>query len=192
MHRSHRVVVQLVSLVAGMSLASASLLAGTARAAVNAFLDVPGIPGESTSPLPGLIEVLSYDFAVTPAATVKPLKVSAPCGGHVALPQANRITITKNLDKASPLLFQAAAEGTTFQTVTLHLFDATTGTESFTLTLSNTIFSSITHSAGGGVPTETLTLSSASLQTTYVKPGDPTTTSSASWVACIPPGRGGQ
>ena len=190
-HRAIRTLGQRVVLLA-LAIAVASGRPSQAAAAVTTFLDIPGLPGESTSPLaPGLIEVASYEFSITPAATIKPPKVAVPCGGSVKLPQANRFMVTKNIDKASPGLLQAAQQGTAFSTVTLHVFDAATSTEYFKITLTNATISSITHalSATDSRPSETVLLSSSSTQTAYVKPGDPSTTSASSWVACIPPGR---
>ena len=189
MHKTHRGSRHLVGLGIALILGTVVSLAAEAGAAM--FLEVPGIPGGSTSPLgTGEIEVLSYQLSVTPQVSAKPPKTSQACGGTVSKPPASKVTITKYIDVASPQLFAATAQGTSFPTVTLHVFKGTSQTEYLTLTLSNAVITSDVHGGtdGGDVPTEALGFSAAAVQTAYVNPDNTASGSTAGWNACTRPG----
>ena len=168
--------------IAVMVLAGATLIPIPCAALFDAFLDVPGIPGESTAPeAPGQIDVISFGSSVTPSRSV-----GTACGAKSGK-IVNSFFVSKQIDKASPKLFLAAAQGTNFATVTLRLFkpDPTTGSpvNYVTITLSNAVVSSIN---GGGVhsddPQETVTFAYAAIQYDYAKPGGgPAGVSSAAW-----------
>ena len=113
-------------------------------------LTIPGIPGESTRMHDG-IDLMSFSWGVH-----NPSKVHSP------EPRASifgDFTVTKRLDKASPLLMLASAEGQRFGSATLvSSADAGVpgGSPFLTVTLSNVLVSDY-HSNGscdGGFPTE--------------------------------------
>jgi type VI secretion system secreted protein Hcp len=87
--------------------------------AFDAFLNVDGIPGESTDDAHAdWIEVLSYSSGVSQTASA-----SASSGGGASAERADfqDFSIVKALDKASPKLAVACADGTHIATVVLEL-----------------------------------------------------------------------
>lgn len=170
--------------IAVMVLAGTTLIPIPCAAVFDAFLDVPGIPGESTSPLAtGQIDVVNFGSSVTPTKSI-----GSACGGKEGK-IANGLFVTKQIDKASPKLYLAAAKLMHFPTVTLRIFraDPVTGTpiNFLTITLTDAIVSSIN---GGGAesdvenPLETVTFAYAAIQYDYAKPGGtPADASSAAW-----------
>jgi type VI secretion system secreted protein Hcp len=170
--------------IAVMVLAGATLIPIPCAAVFDAFLDVPGIPGESTSPLAtGQIDVVSFGSSVTPAKIF-----GSGCGGREGK-IVNAFFVTKQIDKSSPKLYLAAAKLTNFPTVTLRAFraDPVTGTpvNFLTITLTDAVVSSIN---GGGAesdvenPLETVAFAYAAIQYDYAKPGGtPADASSAAW-----------
>ena len=87
--------------------------------AFDAFLKVDGIPGESTDDAhPESIEILSYSAGVSQTASG-----SASSGGGASAERADfqDFSVVKALDKASPKLAVACADGTHIPTVTLEL-----------------------------------------------------------------------
>lgn len=89
------------------------LLAATGvRAEVEAFLQIPTIPGEADEAAHGdWIDIESFSFGA----------VQRPGPGFGLF--AAEFVVAKRLDKASPLLFLACAQGTVLETVTLDLID---------------------------------------------------------------------
>lgn len=87
--------------------------------AFDAFLKIDGIPGESTDDAHGdWIEVLSYSTGVSQATSA-----SASSGGGASSERADfqDFSIVKTLDRASPKLGVACADGTHISEVTLEL-----------------------------------------------------------------------
>jgi type VI secretion system secreted protein Hcp len=87
--------------------------------AFDAFLKVEGIPGESTDDKHAdWIEILSYSAGVSQTASA-----SASSGGGASAERADfqDFSVVKTLDKASPKLAVACADGTHIPTVTLEL-----------------------------------------------------------------------
>jgi type VI secretion system secreted protein Hcp len=87
--------------------------------AFDAFLKVDGIPGESTDDAhPDQIEVLSYSSGVSQRSSA-----SASSGGGASSERADfqDFSIVKTLDKASPKLAVACADGTHIPEVVLEL-----------------------------------------------------------------------
>jgi type VI secretion system secreted protein Hcp len=84
-------------------------------AAVDAFIKFDGVSGESHQPgRTGWIEIDSWSFGASQAGTH-----SYGSGGGEGKVSVHDISITKKMDKASPLLANAALTGKHFQTVTL-------------------------------------------------------------------------
>jgi type VI secretion system secreted protein Hcp len=148
------------------------------------FLDVPGIPGEAMfPPAAGQIDVLSFSTGVGPQ---KQPKASGQygavglCAAPSSKPLLSAFCVVKNIDKASPKLFLAAAQGTNFATVTVSAYKIAGGVEGttpyITYVLSNAIVASVQHSSltasDATVPTETVCFNSDKVQVS-VAPVDP-------------------
>ncbi len=176
-------------LVAALALAAAIVAPAQSRALFDAFLDVPGIPGEATSPLgPNQIAVLSYSVDI---GTYGKFRGSGACTAKEPK-MADSITVTKTTDKASPKLLTAAAIGTRFPTATLRLFETSPPMLNYlTITMTNALITAIRNggtSSGTEVATEQVTFSFASVTYEYVKldvGGVPESTSST-WSTCSP------
>lgn len=87
--------------------------------AFDAFLKIDGIPGESTDDKhKDWIEILSYGWGVS-----QPSSGAASTGGGASAERADfqDFTISKTIDKASPKLFLACADGTHIKEVKLEL-----------------------------------------------------------------------
>jgi type VI secretion system secreted protein Hcp len=126
------------------------------NAAVDAFLDIKGIPGESQDARhKDEIEILSWSMGasqVSPSAGSR-LSASRPC--------VKDISFSKTLDKASPLLFASAVSGMHIPQATLTLRKAGGNqAEYLIMKLENIIVSS--YQSGGGsadvVPTDSFSL----------------------------------
>jgi len=84
------------------------------RAAFDAFLSIPGVPGESTnSAHPNWIVVLRITNDLRQATSP----------GQSGTRVKSSLVILKELDKASPLLYQACATGLRYSLLTLELSD---------------------------------------------------------------------
>src|SRR5437764_10867648 len=81
-------------------------------AAVDAFLKIDTIPGESTAPgHQGWTDLESFSWGATPAAAPT---AAAKCSFH-------SFNFTKKLDKASPMMAQAAMTGMLLPAVTIEV-----------------------------------------------------------------------
>jgi len=160
-----------------------SVFASGSRADI--FADIPGIPGESTAAVaPNQIEVRSIQFGSghTPFAIAK-LKTSAACGAKTP-PPVCQVVLTKGVDKASPKLFMAAAMGTRFPTVTITFYRSDAGglTQYFKIKLADVLIDTMSSSSlSVDTPTETVSLSCTSMDTTYSKIGNPDETATATF-----------
>lgn len=147
-----------------------------AAGAYDIFLSIPGIPGESTaSDHTNDIVVRSFSFGVTAGAT-------AVGAGGTTPPTFSTISISKPLDKASPLLYVNCATPKPLDTVVLTLRDSANGTNEFyKVTMNDVTISSVKTSGETGEdrPTEFVTLSFKKIQWKYTpvdsngKPGTP-------------------
>lgn len=140
----------------------------------DAFLKIDGVQGESTdSKHSNEIEVLSYHWGCSQAVTGTVSSTGNLSGQRVNM---DALTVTKQLDKASPLLSQHCAEGKVFPTVTLTLHRAGGNKEKYMeYKLTNALISSV-HVGGssqgeGGVPTEEVGFSFTKIDLTYTKVG---------------------
>ena len=121
------------------------------------YLKIDGIQGESRAKgHEGQIDVESFSWGVsnTPAAGG---------AGRVGKPKFSDISISKLLDKASPLLMQAVANGKANKSVTLYGAAAggeRSGADFLTITLSDVLVSSFQESgaSGGGGLQDSLSL----------------------------------
>jgi type VI secretion system secreted protein Hcp len=126
--------------------------------AADLSLRIPGIPGDSTTPLhTGDIALQSMGFGLTnPNPT--------------ASASYSEVTVTKLLDKASPLLSANCARGQSFASMTIFQTRTNdTAVDLMKLTLNNAIITShsTAASANEGRPTETLTLHASSFTWSY-------------------------
>ena len=111
------------------------------------------------------IEIESFDFKVE-----NPVTFGAGAGISGGKSTASALTVSKLLDRSSPLLFLGCAAGTKYPTVTLE-FTKMTGAETqatyYKITLSNVIVSSLETSSGGERASDTVALSFERIVTDY-------------------------
>jgi type VI secretion system secreted protein Hcp len=116
------------------------------------WLDIPSIPGEATDIAhANQIDVLSWAWGVNNPGCPG----GAASGGTVTL---NALNVKKGIDKASPLLMLAAAQGTNLGTVTLGVRKAGATFDYLSFQLSNVVISRHSISSGGDRPTESLSI----------------------------------
>ena len=90
---------RLRQLAAGVVVSLLAALGGAPAASADIFLEIPGIPGESTAEgQENSIDVLSYSWGAA--------------GGDGARARLQPLNVSKNVDAASPLLFQRLVQGT--------------------------------------------------------------------------------
>jgi type VI secretion system secreted protein Hcp len=131
----------------------------TARAAgFDAFLEIDGIEGESTKPgHVGEIDIESFSWSVK--------KTNAAAG-----PTLSEFVIAKKVDKSSPKLFEACAQGQPIPTVTLTCRKAgTTQPQYYTVTFEECLVSSYQSggSSGDDRPTESISFNYTKITFTY-------------------------
>jgi type VI secretion system secreted protein Hcp len=121
------------------------------------FLKIKSIKGESTDKThAGDIQVESFSFGATAQTNIG----SATSGAGAGKRSVSTFTITKKLDSASPLLFQAEGTGEIFPEVDLLFAHKVKGSEQdfLQLKIDNALITSIQDgAAAGGAPTEQVT-----------------------------------
>jgi type VI secretion system secreted protein Hcp len=154
-----------VARVLAAGIAATMWFSTAAFGAVDMFLKIDGIEGESTDARhPGAIDVQGYSFDVTaPTST-------GGGGGGAGKVSMSDLSVMKRFDKASPKLMEACANGKHFPKAVLTCRKA--GTEQhdfFTVTMSDVQISSLssTGSSGDDVPTESLSLNFAKIEFRY-------------------------
>lgn len=150
------------------------------------FLKVGDLMGESLEKThAGWIEVASMEFKIE-----NPVTLGSGSGSITASKaKGSALTITKLLDRSSPLLFLGCATGTAYPTVTLELTRLNASSIPVTyyrITLSNVIVSNLGTSSLGERPAESVALSYEKIVTDYFmqdsKGNVPSTpTSTATW-----------
>ena len=138
-------------------------------AAYSIFLRLDGIEGEATnSDFENQIVVTSFSHGMS---------ILAPTGGSsgpgTSKPTFTDLTITKSLDKASPLLYLNCAQGKVIKTATLTLCqqDEDKTTVFYTIKLGQVLVTSVRssgNSGGDSRPTETITLNFSTIDCKYV------------------------
>jgi type VI secretion system secreted protein Hcp len=161
----------------GTELVGAAATSGT-PAFFDVFLDIAGIPGESTTPGHlNSIEVLSWSWGVTQGVSLGGSGNRGPLTGHVSL--------VKRIDKATPLLFLRCRDGTPITLATVQL-TRTDGQTYMRYDLKNVMITAITHGDvnGDGVPDEKIDLDLNGGTLTYTPfdaTGKPLAPISAQW-----------
>jgi type VI secretion system secreted protein Hcp len=144
--------------------------------AVEIFLKLDGIDGESIkSGAEGWIELFSFSNGAS-----NPSSVAFGTGSGAGKVDLSSLSLQKQLDKASPKLFLNCCAGTHIATGQMIVREATGGDTTqtyFQYDLTEVFIDSISWggSAGGGKPSESVSVSAKSLQVTYL-PQDSTGT----------------
>ncbi len=135
--------------------------------AFDAFIKIDGIEGESTDDKhSGWIEATNYNLGLSQAVSST---ASSSGGASAERASFQDFSFTKDVDKASPLLALACADGTHINTITVELCRAGTDKVKFMeYKLTNCIISSVSNSGGGGdFPKESLTVNFGKINWAY-------------------------
>jgi type VI secretion system secreted protein Hcp len=136
--------------------------------AFDAYIKFDGIEGESSdSKHIGWIEITSCDMEIN-----QTISTTASSAGGAGAERADfsDLSFTKLLDKSSPMLAVACADGTHFNTATIEL--CRSGTEKIKfmeIKLTNSFISSLALSADGDFPSETVTLNYGKIEWKYTQ-----------------------
>ncbi len=133
---------------------------------VNTFLAIDGIQGESTDAShPNTIEIESWSFGETLSSTTS--SSGGAGAGKVSMQDIH--FVTKTVDKSSPKLLLAGANGEHIKDATLYVRKAGSSTDYLKITLSDILVSS--YQTGGSsssdVPTESFSLNFAKIEYSY-------------------------
>ncbi|HXH08250.1 MAG TPA: type VI secretion system tube protein Hcp [Alphaproteobacteria bacterium] len=116
--------------------------------AIDAFLKIDGIPGESTDDKhKNWIEIESYAFSVT-----QPVSVASATGGRTASRVSiNDFQITKVADKSSPHLLLACCDGRHIKEVKVEVCEASQNKHTYLVyTMNDVVVSSVQPAASKG------------------------------------------
>jgi type VI secretion system secreted protein Hcp len=125
----------------------ALLASAPAWAAVNAFLHIDGVKGQSKD-IQNAIDLQSFSWGASRG-------MSSSTGGQAGAPNVSEIMITKSVDSASPVLMKCAATGCHYPSATLYVRKAG-GSQLEQYQLSDVMLSHFS-SSGGDRPTESIT-----------------------------------
>lgn len=140
--------------------------------AFDCFLEIDGIPGESTdSKHTGWIELLSFSHGLSQTPGGGGRSATAGAGGRA---EHQDMVIAKYLDKATPKIAEALNLGKPIKTVTIALHRATGEKEQYTEYIMDNVFitsQSINATPGGGdaVPMEQVTFNYSAIKLTYTE-----------------------
>ena len=111
----------------------------------SAFMKFEGVDGESAdSKHQDWIDILSWKWGIT-----------APTPGTIGKAEAKDFTLTKWIDKASPLLYLACCTGTEYDKVTFNLVEPTGEREQYMQFNMHKVFITSVTGPGGGSPSPT-------------------------------------
>jgi len=151
------------------SLVGFGVAAGTAHA--DLFVQVAGEKGEATAKgFEGWIQAQSFSYGVSQSGAS-----TRAGGGGAGKATLTDLTITKLVDRTSPVLFTAAATGKRYPTVAVHV---TAGGERgqtafYRILLSDVLVSSVQVSGSGSDrPSESVTFNFAKIEIEYVITGE--------------------
>lgn len=136
--------------------------------AFDAFVKIDGIDGESTDDKhAGWIEIISYDTGVTQRSSATASSVG---GASAERADFHDFSFTKQLDKASPKLALACADGTHIATITVEICRAGTDKVKFMeYKMTNCIISGVSTSGGGDFPQESVSVNYGKMEWAYVQ-----------------------
>jgi type VI secretion system Hcp family effector len=130
------------------------------------YLKLDGIPGESTDVgHVGWIDVLSFQWGGSAGTSAAGAAVRASQGRRSTV---SSIVITKGMDKSSTVLQKAATTGQHLKTAVLEMISASKN-ETYRITLSDAVISSLRVSTVNGRPTESITFVFGKLEIQYGK-----------------------
>jgi type VI secretion system secreted protein Hcp len=136
--------------------------------AFDTFIKIDGIPGESKDHgHNGWIEVLSFDHEV-----IQPVSKAASTSGGGTAERANYsgFTVVKNVDLASPKLFEASFTGKHIKEITIDFCGAGGSKEIYLkVVMTQVIISKFQQCSGGDFPIETIIMSPGTVTMTYNK-----------------------
>ena len=135
----------------------------TSTAALNAYLKIDNIKGESTDEgHKDEITIESWSFGATSGASL------AGGGAGTGKSCLTDIAFVKPVDRASPALLQAAMLGARIPAATLAVRKSGEGQKDYLIiTLKDVLVTSVSQSSGGDVPMESLSLNFGSLRMQY-------------------------
>ncbi len=143
---------------------------------VDYFLKLDTVPGEAVADKhSGEIQVQSWGWGGTQHSTV-----SATTGSGAGKVSLSDLSLMIHFDKSSPKLLQGLTKGTHYPTATLSAVKAGAANANyFTLALTEVFISSLQYSAGGEVPSVSLSLTYKSFQMDYFTQGTDGTVTNA-------------
>lgn len=152
--------------------------------AVEIFLKVDGVDGESQATgHTNEIEVFSFSFGAS-----NPSSVAFGTGSGAGKVDLSSITLQKQVDASSCKLFQSSCAGTHFASATLTVREAggSSPLEYYVANMTQVFIDSISWggAAGGGKPSESVSISYESIKITYIPQnadGSKGTKQEASW-----------
>ncbi|MFZ1987068.1 MAG: type VI secretion system tube protein Hcp [Desulfatitalea sp.] len=136
--------------------------------AFDAFVKIDGIDGESTDEKhPDWIEVLDFGLGVKQKVSST---ASSAGGASAGRAEFREIVIKKLVDKSSPGIALACADGTHIDEIILELCRAGTNKIKFmAYRLKNCIVSQVATTGGGNFPTETVRINFGQIQWVYTQ-----------------------
>jgi type VI secretion system secreted protein Hcp len=142
-----------------------------ASSAPHFYMKIDGITGESTDTAhPGWIDIHSFQWGTSAAVGSKAAGATAASrtAGPDGRPSITSLNVTKTMDKASPVLQQATAEGKHFKTVVLDFVSRTKG-EYYQITMIDPVVSSFRINSASDRPTESITFQFGKFEIKYGK-----------------------
>ena len=137
-----------------------------AAAAVDYFLKIDGIDGESTDKdHKGEIDVLSWSWGMSQSDT--------NTGDGTVVPDFEELKLTKYVDKSTPKLMEALAGGVPLRQEAHMIVSNAAGTDYFMIHMTNVMVTSISTGGSGGEDrlTENVTLNFAEVKVEYKPQG---------------------
>jgi type VI secretion system secreted protein Hcp len=143
-----------------------ALAAVPAFAAIDAYLWIDGVRGDSAKPgRAGWIDISSFSVGVPRANAGAGSGAGASAGrGKTSL---STITIVKRVDKASPLLHEAASAGKAFKVANLEIAKDPAQQPYLQITLNNVFVTGYTVTPNSAAPEEKITFTYGSMKMQY-------------------------
>jgi len=131
------------------------------------YVKIEGIPGEATdADHKDWIEAISFNHSITQPASAT---ASSAGGGTTARAEHQDYTITKYVDKASPLLYQYCSSGKHIDKVTIDMMRASgdSRVKYMEVVMEQVIISHVSPGAGSEFPVEGVSFNYADIKWTY-------------------------